>query len=138
MYLKSLIVISTILFSGCTLPVQNSSKVVKQQQEPQWLLDPYTENDKIAAVGCAKIHFKGVTAQKDLAISRAIDRIATQNKVTVENVTMRRKSSSNGSRGSSSSSSSSLHSVDKLSISTKTKAVYTKPNGDICAWVVQR
>lgn len=136
MYLKSLLVVSVILFSGCIK--QNNTPVTKKSDEPKWLLDPYFENDKFAAVGCAKIHFKGEEAQKDLAISRAIDRIATQNKVTVDNVTLREKSSSNGRRTGSSSSSTSLQSVDKVSISTRTKAIYTKPNGEICAWVVQR
>lgn len=135
MYLKSLLVVSVMLFSGCIK--QNSTPVAKNV-EPKWLLDPYVENDKIAAVGCAKIHFKGEEAQKDLAISRAIDRIATQNKVTVDNVTLRKKSSSNGKRTGSSSSSTSLQSVDKVTISTRTKAVYTKENGEMCAWVVQR
>jgi len=135
MYLKSLLIVSVMLFSGC---IKQNNTTVSKNQEPKWLLDPYVDNDKIAAVGCSKIHFKGEEAQKDLAISRAIDRIATQNKVTVDNVTMRTKTTSNGVRGNSGSSSSSLQSVDKVSISTKVKALYTKPNGEMCAWVVQR
>ena len=131
---NSLLIVSTLLFNGCVIQNNTPTKI----EEPKWLIDPYIQNDKIAAVGCAKIHFKGISAQKDLAISRAIDRIATQNKVIVNNVTMRKKSSSNGSRRSSSSSSSSLHSVNNVSISTKTKALYTKPNNEICAWVVQK
>ena len=125
-----------MLLSGC-IP-SNDTTVPKQTAEPKWLLDPYTKNDEIASIGCAKKHFKGVEAQKDLAISRAIDRIATQNSVIVDNVTLRKKSSSNGRRGNSSSSSSSLQTVEKVKISTRTKALYTKPDGEICVWVVQR
>lgn len=129
-------IVSVMLFSGCM--TQNNTTVTKQESEPMWLLDPYTDNDKIAAVGCSQKHFKGTAAQKDLAISRAIDRIATQNSVIVDNVTMREKSSTNGKKGLSSSSSTSLHTVDKVKISTKTKAIYTKKDGEICVWVVQR
>ncbi len=131
---KSLLVVSVMLFTGCTM-INNTT--VTKEVEPKWLIDPYYKNDKVAAVGCAKIHFKGEEAQKDLAISRAIDRIATQHKVTVDNVTLRRKSVSNMGN-SSSANSSSLHTVDKLTISTKVNAVFKKSNGDICAWVVQK
>jgi len=130
------IIVSVMLFQGCV--PQNSTTVTKQNTEPKWLLDPYLDDDKIAAVGCSLIHFKGVSAQKKLAISRAIDEIARQNSVIVENTTYRKKSSNKGRRGISSSNSSSLHTVDKVNISTKTKALYTKPDGEICAWVAQR
>jgi len=138
--IKKIMLLTTIVFfSGCAMLNQiGKESVAKQSGEPEWLLDPYYQNDKIAAVGCAKTHFKGESAQKKLAISRAIDAIATQNNVTVNNATLRNKSSSNGQRGNSSSQSTSLQSVDNVKISTKTKAIYTKPNGEICAWVVQR
>jgi len=126
-----------MLFSGCIK--QNNTTVTKNTKtEPKWLLDPYTDDDKIAAVGCARKHFKGIEAQKDLAISWAIDRIATQNQVTVNNSTLREKSSSNGKKNNSTSSSTSLQSVDNVKVSTKTKAIYAKSDGEICAWVVQR
>ena len=130
-------VISVVLFTGCANSlINNDTSVINQ--EPKWLLDPYIEQDKYAAVGCSKIHFNGVTAQEKLAVSRAIDKIATQKRVTVDNVTLRRKSTSNGYAGNSSSDSSSLQSVEKLAVSTKTKAIYTKKNGEICVWVVSR
>jgi len=130
------LIVSVMLLSGC-MP-QNDTTVTKQNTEPKWLLDPYTDNDKIAAIGCARTHFKGIEAQKDLAISRAIDRIATQNSVIVDNVTYRQKNNSNYNKGTSKSSLSSLHTVENVKISTKTKDIYTKPSGEICAWVVQR
>jgi len=134
MFKFSIVLISVIFVIGCS-PLTN---LTKQNGEPKWLLDPYVDGDEIAAVGCARTHFKGTEAQKDLAISRAIDRIATQNSIIVENVTMRQKDTANGRSGNSSSSSSSLHTVDKVKISTKTKDLYTKKDGQICAWVVQR
>ena len=129
-------VASVMLLTGCTASLD--SIIVPANNSPQWLKDPYYKNDKIAAVGCSPIHFKGVEAQKKLAISRAIDQIAVQKKVTVSNVTLRQRSSQNGGfSNSKSTSSSSLQSVDNLVISTKVKELYTKQNGDICAWVVQ-
>jgi len=132
MFKKSLIIITILLLGGCSLP----NNKIAINKAPKWLYDPYIENDSIAAVGCAKSHFKGVAAQKKLAISRAIDEIAIQYKVKVENVTLRKKSSYNGMKGSSSTQSSSLHLVDNIEIQTKTKDIYTKPNGEICAWVI--
>jgi len=134
MFKKSLLVVSVMLFTGCAV---NNNTTVTKEIEPKWLNNPYYKNDKIAAIGCAKIHFRGEEAQKDLAISRAIDRIATQHKVTVDNVTLRKRTISNMGK-SSSSNSSSLHTVDKLTISTKVNDVFKKSNGDICAWVVQK
>lgn len=130
------LIVSVMLLSGCV--PHNNTTVTKQNTEPKWLLNPYIDDDKIAAIGCARIHFNGIEAQKDLAISRAIDRIATQNSVIVDNVTYRQKSSKNGNKADSSSNSSSLHTVEKIKIKTKTKAMYTKPSKEICVWVVQR
>jgi len=137
MYIKILLIVSVMLFSGCIK--QNNTTVTKNTKtEPKWLFDPYVDDDKIAAVGCARTHFKGKEAQKDLAISRAIDRIAIQNQVTVNNTILREKSSYNGRKGNSTSNSTSLQSVDNIKVSTKTKAIYTKLDGEICAWVVQK
>ena len=136
MYKIILIVTSVILFVGCAL--ENNTPITKQNPEPKWLLDPYIENDNYAAIGCAQKHFKGVSAQKDLAISRAIDRIATQNSVTVDNITLNEKSISNGQRTSSKESSSSLHTVNNVKVSTKVKSLYTNNEDEICAWVVSK
>jgi hypothetical protein len=132
-----ILVASVILFVGCVngLKTDNISVV---KPEPKWLANPYIDNDEYAAVGCSYKHTNGVTAQKKLAISRAIDSIATQKRVTVDNVNLRRKHLSNGGNINSSLESTSLHTVNNLSVSTKTKAIYTKKDGEICAWVVSR
>jgi hypothetical protein len=131
------IIVSVILLSGCLQ--KNDTTVTKKNNTPKWLNDPYIDNDQIAAIGCSQLHFKGITAQKDLAISRAINRIAIQNSVIVDNITYRQKNNSNDKkRGTSISATSSLHTVEKTKISTKTKAIYTKIDGEICAWVVQK
>jgi hypothetical protein len=127
-------VVSVLLFSGC---MKQNNTAVPTNSEPQWLIDPYIENDVIAAVGCAGQHFKGESAQKKLAISRAIDQIATSQKVKVINRTDRSRYVS-GQTKSSSMASQSSQVVDGVSVSTRTKAIYKKRNGEICAWVVQK
>lgn len=129
---KSLLIVTILLLGGCSLT--NNKMVINQV--PKWLNNPYIEKDDVAAVGCAGIHFKGESAQKKLAISRAIDDIATQYKVKIDNVTLRKKSIYNGMKGSSSTQSSSLHSIDNLELKTKIKDIYKKTNGEICVWVV--
>ena len=131
-----LVIVSVMLFTSCIH--KNNTTVTKKVQEPKWLLNPYLDNDKVAAIGCSQIHFRGIEAQKNLAISRAIDRIAAQNSIIVDNVTYRQKSISNGRKANSKSTSSSLHSVDNVKVSTKIKAFFTKKNKEICVWVVQK
>ena len=122
------------LFYGCQ--VVPEKKVISS--EPKWMLDPYVDDDKIASIGCAGEHFKGKSAQKQLAISRALDAIAKQNKVIVNNITINSKKYSGSNQIESSSNSYTTQKVDNVKISTKVKAVYNNPNGDICVWVVQR
>ena len=129
-------VASVLLFTGCTSALNNIA-LSSEDKEPKWLLDPYYQNDKLASVGCAAPHFKGVAAQKKLAVARAIDAFATSKKVNVQKVQLMKKSVS-GATKSSSMKSTSLQSVDNVSVSTKTKAMYTKKNGEICAWVVSK
>lgn len=133
--IKILLLVGVVSFNiaGCN---QQKAEVRATGIDPQWLLDPYIDGDKIAATGCASSHFKGVGAQKKLAISRAVDDIAKQKQVRVENITLNKKSYQNGNKGSTSSQSSSLQEVSGVSFSTKVKAVKKVLNGDICAWVV--
>jgi hypothetical protein len=129
-------IVSIVLFSGCSSSTQNNKIVKSTPSEPQWLDDPYYNGDKIAAIGCAKYHFKGESAQKKLAIQRARDEIAAQKNTTVSDVTLRNKKVNDGSYASSSMQSTSVHEVDQVNISTKVKATYKKPNGELCVWVV--
>lgn len=52
------LIVSVILLSGCAS--QNNTTVVKKTSEHRWLLNPYTDNDKITTIGYSKMHFKGV------------------------------------------------------------------------------
>ncbi len=126
------IVVSIILFTGCTSVLDS---IIVPKGEPKWLNNPYIDNDELAAVGCANEHIDGTQAQKKLAIARAIDQIATSKKVKVQKVQLMKKHVS-GIHKSSSLNSTSLQSVENVSISTKTKAIYTKKSGEMCAWVI--
>ena len=128
-------IITLIILQGCQ--TQNITPKTNNNNIPKWLLNPYVDGDSIAAIGCSQIHFNGIAAQKDLAISRAIDRIAAQNRVIIENVTYR-ETYLQGNNKNSNLKSSSLHTIDKVKISTKIKEIYTKQDGEICAWVVQK
>jgi hypothetical protein len=100
---------------------------------PEWLDNPQKEsNGRIAAVGCSTKHFKGISAQKKLAVQRAIDEIAMQTNTKVSNVVLRQKSNI-----SSSSNSTSLQEVNEENISTTIMQYYTKKDGDICVWVIK-
>ncbi|MCK5293257.1 MAG: LPP20 family lipoprotein [Arcobacteraceae bacterium] len=130
-----LFTISVLLFAGCSNDkVSNTKTVVVNSGEPKWILDPYINLPKgsIAAVGFAREHFKGKSAQRKLAISRAIDEIATQVKTTVNNVTLRR-----GTKSSSSMNTTSLQSVDNVNIKTKVMDVYVDIKNNIYVLVVQ-
>lgn len=136
--------IGVLLLSGCSQvnlqqnSTNNDKPVVKQEcSEPKWLDDPYIDGDKIAAVACAKRHMSGKSAQKKLAIQRARDEIAACISTEVSSMTVNQSSVSNSARTSSSSQKTSMHKVDSVNVATKVKDIYEKPNGEICAWVVQ-
>ena len=121
-----------------TACAQNSiEKPQNKKALPNWILDPQSgSNGKLAGSGCSKIHYKGIEAQKKLAISRAIEQIAIQKKVKINTSTYRNKLNQNGVL-SSTSKNSSLQEVEDLNISSMVKEIYLKENGDICAWVIE-
>lgn len=133
----SLVVLcTTFLIVGCA---QNNPKQAQiSNNEPAWILNPQIEsNGKLAGSGCSRIHYKGIQAQKKLAISRAIEQIAIQKSVKVKSIAYRQKSNQNG-LISSKGQSSSLQEVENVSLSTHIKKIHTKDNGDICAWVIEK
>jgi len=88
--LKALFTLTFILFIiGCS----NHSNKAPGVVEPSWLYKPNL-NGKKGAVGSSKPHFKGKTAQRRVAISRALDELAIQSGVEVESIIMRKEKSS--------------------------------------------
>jgi PBP1b-binding outer membrane lipoprotein LpoB len=141
-----LIVISSIFFlNGCVKQPNTNSKIIPKEQVqqslqnkiPAWLDDPQKMADgKLTAVGCASRHINGEVAQKKLALQRAIDEIAMQKRTKVQTVSYTTKIIT-ASDKSSKIESSSLQEVEKIEVSTKVMEYYTKPDGDICVWVVE-
>ena len=128
--------LATLFLGGCTYPEKNMT--IQKPAEPDWLLNPTKGLSRRAAVGCAYIHAKGESAQKKLAVARAIEQIAMQKSTNVDVVTYRKRSQSSGRLGSSTAQTSSLQSVSNINIKTIVKAYYKKSDGQICAWVVEK
>ncbi|MDD2698863.1 MAG: hypothetical protein PHF17_08695 [Arcobacteraceae bacterium] len=140
---KYLLIISffVLFFNGCSETKNTNLKVIQTSQtklkEPLWLDDPQKEaNGKLTAVGCASRHINGEVAQKKLALQRAIDEIAMQKKTKVQTVSYNTKIITESSK-TSQTQTSSLQEVQNVDVSTKVMEYYTKPDGDICVWVVE-
>ena|GEM_PF-732330 len=84
------ILLGALLFSGC-LPAEPAissstpSTVSVISSQPKWVYET-SKDGKIGGVGISKPHFNGKTAQRSLAISRALDEIARQMGVEVNNI----------------------------------------------------
>jgi hypothetical protein len=140
---KYLLIISffVLFFNGCSETKNTNLKVIQTLQtklkEPLWLDDPQKEaNGKLTAVGCASRHINGEVAQKKLALQRAIDEIAMQKKTKVQTVSYNTKIITESSK-TSQTQTSSLQEVQNVDVSTKVMEYYTKPDGDICVWIVE-
>lgn len=99
--------------SGCA--TNNNS----QKTQPSWIENPQKlVGVNIWAVGSAAVHYDGNTAQRKLAIARAIDEIALQKRAKISTVVLRKKAN-NRLESSQSSEAVSLHEVQHENISTK-------------------
>ena len=81
LFFISLIV--SLSFSAC----QSKYKSIPINK-PTWINSPQKEG-KVGAIGSAMPHFKGKTAQRKLAISRALDELAQQSGVQVQSSIIR-------------------------------------------------
>ena len=126
----------TILFSACTNTINNSPVQIQKtsiSSVPEWMDNPEKmSNGKLTAVGCSARHYKGVSAQKKLALKRAIDEIAMQTNTKVSKVSLNRRTNH-----SSRTTSSSLQEVNEENISTKIMEYYKTSDGDICVWIIK-
>ena len=119
-----------LLIIGCS-----PSTAHLNTNSPEWILKPYTQK-KIGAVGSAQEHFKGKTAQRKLAISRALDELAQQSGVEVGNIIMRNeKSTATG--GLSSTEVTSTQRTSGVMINAHIEEVWTDPrNKEMHIWLV--
>lgn len=79
------IFIGVLLLSGCSHTnesLNNTSASFSLEKMPNWVYET-SKNGKVGGVGISKPHYAGKTAQRTLAISRALDEIARQMGVKV-------------------------------------------------------
>ena len=120
-----------LLLDGC-----NTQSKLPPVQKPKWI--DYPSSDLlIGAVGSAMPHFKGKTAQRRLAISRAIDELAQQSGVEVQS-TILRKESREGSRTQASAEIYTIQNSENKTIQAHIEAVWTHPRTqEIYVWLLE-
>jgi len=120
-----------LLLSGC-----GTQKDLPPVQKPNWI--DYPSSDLlIGAVGSAMPHFQGKTAQRRLAISRAIDELAQQSGVQVQS-TIIRKESREGSLTQASAEVYTIQNSEDKTIQAHIEAVWTHPRTqEIYVWLLE-
>ncbi len=104
-------------------------------EEPAWVLQP-SLGGKVGAVGSAREHFKGKSAQRRLAISRALDELAQQSGVQVES-TIKRNEKREGMRTNSSAEIYTIQNSSNETIQAHIQEVWTHPRTkEIYVWLV--
>lgn len=109
-----------LILTGCSTQTPSAGSV-----QPAWINKPSLEGKK-GAVGSSRPQFKGKTVQRRVAISRALDELAQQSGVKVENIIMRNETNSL----SSASSSTQVHSIQEsagVTINAHIQEVWTNP-----------
>jgi uncharacterized protein YcfL len=119
------------LLDGCS-----TQKELPPVKKPNWI--DYPSSDQlIGAVGSAMPHFKGKTAQRRLAISRAIDELAQQSGVQVQS-TILRKESREGSQIQASAEVYTIQNSENKTIHAHIEAVWTHPRTEeIYVWLLE-
>lgn len=67
-----------LAFSGCVEPLPKDSV----NAQPAWVSNP-SLNGKTGAIGTANRHYKGLSFQRELAITRGLDELALQQGVKI-------------------------------------------------------
>jgi len=121
--------LALFLMAGC------GSKTKPTEAAPEWIYNPGMSG-KIGGVGSARTHVQGKSAQRKLAISRALDELANQMGVKVSNVTA--TAARSGQSGASSSMESySVQTSGGTTVKAVIKAVWYDPYKDeIYVWMV--
>jgi len=126
---KFILLFFVLIISACSQP----KPVIDTR--PAWINSPYINNE-IAAVGSAHIHYYGKSAQRKLAISRALDELALQQGVKVITHTVRHDQKA-GARVSAKSDIYSYQTSDNKTVNAHIKAIWTDPRTDeLFIWMV--
>jgi hypothetical protein len=124
-----LLLVFVLIISACSAP----KPVINTR--PSWINSPYIDNET-AAVGSAHIHYHGKSAQRKLAISRALDELALQQGVKVVTQTVRHDQKS-GANVSAKSDIYSYQTSDNKTVHAHIKEIWSDPRTDeLFIWMV--
>lgn len=128
MRLCSLLSLPLLFIVACNSPV-------KPTLRPQWINHPNLLN-QTGAVGSCKPHIKGTTYQRRLAISRALDELAQQSGVTIENIVIREERNTRSSTSTHTHVQSQQRSTGEI-IKARIQEIWTDPkNQEIYVWLI--
>lgn len=87
-----------VLLVGCQSHQQDipSTQNPSPHKTPEWVLQPTGPEGQLGGVGVSRPHVRGLSHQRQTAVSRAIDELARQLGVTVESVLTDQQRSVNG------------------------------------------
>jgi len=123
------------LSSGCNSDKVSISPPVAKK--PSWFFTPSQEGGT-AGIGHCGVHINGISAQRALAISRAIDEIATIKGVKVENVTVTTDKVTNSSVVSTLDSYS-IHTSDQKVINATIREIWIDPSDQaLYVWMIAK
>ncbi len=84
--MRNILICIFLLIGLCLVSCYHTQNVVKDVNKPEWYYRPNIAG-KIGGVGISGPHVSGLNAQRDLAVTRAIDDISRQMGVAVQNIT---------------------------------------------------
>lgn len=119
--------------------VANSSTPVAlaHASQPEWVLNPSGPNGELGGVGHARVHVRGVSYQRQLAIARGMEEIARQKGVKVDSVLESLQVDSGVGRGTSSSTLFSIQTTTGETIRARLEALWVVHNtGELYAWLL--
>lgn len=126
-------VMFVMLIPGCASKGLTPSDAASK---PEWLWKPSADG-RVGGVGIAKEHINGADAQRMLAVSRAIDAIAVQIGVKVNNVMLIESRSDSGGASSVMIESYSLHSAEGSVVRAAVREFWSDPyTKELYVWMV--
>lgn len=124
------------IHTGGSASVGNDGPAPLINGKPAWVYKP-AKNGKIGGVGVSGFHIRGKTAQRELAITRAIDDIARQMGITVQSNLETASTASSSGAVSSAMQTYSLHTVSGTVVKAHIEEVWEDPSTqELYVWMV--